>query len=124
MLRTCRRIGCHLAVWGTVLWTQPEVAAMTVHVSPQGSDAWSGTLPEVNAEQTDGPFRSIERARDALRGLPPGSERRGLPGAPTIRVEPTRDSIARVDPPRCVTGNRAGYNGTAPRSGGSPSPWP
>ena len=37
------------------------------YVSPNGSDAWSGTLPKANAEQTDGPFATLERARDAVR---------------------------------------------------------
>lgn len=38
-------------------------------VSPSGNDAWSGTLPEPNTDRTDGPFRTITRARDAIRGL-------------------------------------------------------
>ncbi|CAA6697045.1 right-handed parallel beta-helix repeat-containing protein [Lentimonas sp. CC10] len=36
---------------------------------PQGSDAWSGTLAEPNMTGTDGPFATLERARDAVRGL-------------------------------------------------------
>ncbi len=36
-------------------------------ISPQGSDAWSGTSSEPNAQQTDGPFATLERARDAVR---------------------------------------------------------
>lgn len=39
------------------------------YLSPEGSDDWSGTLPEANAEGTDGPFSSLERARDAVRDL-------------------------------------------------------
>ncbi len=38
-------------------------------VSTDGSDAWSGTLPEPNGKATDGPFASIERAKDAVREL-------------------------------------------------------
>jgi hypothetical protein len=41
--------------------------AADFHVSPQGSDAWSGRFPEPNAAGTDGPFASLERARDAVR---------------------------------------------------------
>lgn len=37
------------------------------YVSTKGSDAWSGTLPESNSQQTDGPFATLERARDAVR---------------------------------------------------------
>ena len=37
------------------------------HVSPSGSDAWSGSLAEPNAGRTDGPVATLERARDAIR---------------------------------------------------------
>lgn len=37
------------------------------YVSPKGSDSWSGTLSEPNAPRTDGPFATLERARDAVR---------------------------------------------------------
>ena len=39
------------------------------YVSPQGSDSWSGTLATPNAPRTDGPFATLERARDAVRDL-------------------------------------------------------
>ncbi|MGD9418592.1 MAG: right-handed parallel beta-helix repeat-containing protein [Verrucomicrobiota bacterium JB025] len=39
------------------------------HVAPNGSDRWSGQLAEPNARGTDGPFASLERARDAVRAL-------------------------------------------------------
>ena len=39
------------------------------YVSAAGSDDWSGSLPESNAQGTDGPFASLERARDAVRKL-------------------------------------------------------
>ena len=39
------------------------------YLSPNGSDAWSGTLDSPNAQGTDGPFVSLERARDAVRDL-------------------------------------------------------
>ena len=39
------------------------------YLSPNGSDAWSGTLANPNAEGTDGPFTTLERARDAVRIL-------------------------------------------------------
>ena len=37
------------------------------YVSPSGSDTWSGTLPEPNVPGTDGPFATLQRARDAVR---------------------------------------------------------
>ncbi len=36
-------------------------------VATNGNDKWSGNLPDPNDEQTDGPFASLERARDAVR---------------------------------------------------------
>lgn len=39
------------------------------YLSAQGSDAWSGTLASPNAQGTDGPFSTLERARDAVREL-------------------------------------------------------
>ena len=37
------------------------------YVSPDGKDSWSGLLPAANQQGGDGPFASIERARDAAR---------------------------------------------------------
>ncbi len=36
-------------------------------VSPKGNDAWSGRLPEPNAEGTDGPLATLAGARDRIR---------------------------------------------------------
>lgn len=49
-------------------WQQfsyPEKADF--YVSFKGDDSWSGTLPEPNADKTDGPFLTIERAQKAVR---------------------------------------------------------
>ena len=45
------------------------VPAADFYLSPRGSDDWSGTLSVPNAQGTDGPFASLERARDAVRVL-------------------------------------------------------
>ncbi|QDV41125.1 hypothetical protein Enr13x_09630 [Stieleria neptunia] len=39
------------------------------YVSTNGSDNWSGTLAEPNAQGNDGPFATLQRARDAIREL-------------------------------------------------------
>lgn len=39
----------------------------TYYVAPYGNDAWSGTLPEVNAAGTDGPWASVAQAQAVLR---------------------------------------------------------
>ena len=44
-------------------------AAVEVHVSPAGNDAWSGRLAAPNAEKTDGPVASLAGARNAVRRL-------------------------------------------------------
>ena len=38
-----------------------------LYVSPRGDNAWSGTLPEPNAEGSDGPLATIEAAQQILR---------------------------------------------------------
>lgn len=45
----------------------PVPDAEGLHVAQDGSDAWSGTLPQPSPTGTDGPFRTLERARDELR---------------------------------------------------------
>ncbi|PAY18894.1 peptidase [Rhodopirellula sp. SM50] len=39
------------------------------YVSSNGSDSWSGTLAEPNPQGNDGPFATLQRARDAIRQL-------------------------------------------------------
>ena len=51
-------------------------------VSPQGNDDWSGTLPEPS-NATDGPFKTLEKARDTLRNAMGKTGKRG--GAVLIR---------------------------------------
>jgi hypothetical protein len=58
---------------------EPGLPALVFYVAPNGNDAWSGTQPAANAAGTDGPFRSVGRARDVLRER----RRAGEPPAPT-----------------------------------------
>lgn len=46
-----------------------ETAKADFYVATSGSDRWSGTLATANTQRTDGPFRTLERARDAVRIL-------------------------------------------------------
>ena len=41
----------------------------TFYVATDGNDQWSGAQPVPNSAGTDGPFASLTRARDAIRGL-------------------------------------------------------
>ncbi|MBU3011332.1 right-handed parallel beta-helix repeat-containing protein [Polaribacter vadi] len=44
-------------------------------VSTQGSDNWSGTLAEPNATKTDGPFATLEKAKNAVRDFKKGKSK-------------------------------------------------
>lgn len=55
-------------IWGGVSYgASTDVADF--YISNEGSDAWSGTLSEPNADGSDGPFSTLERARDAVRAF-------------------------------------------------------
>ncbi len=59
-------------------------AAVVFHVSPVGNDGWSGRLPTSVAGRVDGPFRTLERARKAVRELRKSQGRAAQPI--TVRV--------------------------------------
>jgi hypothetical protein len=42
-------------------------AAADFYIAPAGNDGWSGKLAQANVASTDGPFATVERARDAIR---------------------------------------------------------
>lgn len=54
-----------LLVTGAALAQTPAM----FYVALNGNDAWSGKLPDPNAEKNDGPFATLERAQDAVRAL-------------------------------------------------------
>jgi hypothetical protein len=75
LVRSCLLVGlasCHV--------THPASSAdvETYFVALDGNDHWSGRLPSPNPTGTDGPFATLERARDAIRAakgtarIPPG----------------------------------------------------
>jgi len=47
-------------------------AGLSLYVATNGSDAWSGGLPQPNRARTDGPFATLSRARDGIRKLKSG----------------------------------------------------
>ncbi len=49
--------------------TTSTAETTTLYVSLEGSDGWSGRLPEPAPDLTDGPFVTPERARDEIRSI-------------------------------------------------------
>jgi parallel beta-helix repeat protein len=45
----------------------PAASSTVLYVSPEGNDAWSGSLPAPNAAKSDGPLATPVAARDAVR---------------------------------------------------------
>ena len=43
--------------------------ATDFYVNPMGNDLWSGTLKQQNLQRTNGPFKTLERAKQAIRNL-------------------------------------------------------
>lgn len=61
-------------------------AQAAFYVATRGSDAWSGRLAAPNADNTDGPFATLARARDAVRQLKKGAGEEGFKQATTVMV--------------------------------------
>jgi len=59
-----------LLLLGTLLACGSSVFAQaTFYVSTCGNDAWSGNLPSPNCNHTDGPFATLQHAKEASRAL-------------------------------------------------------
>ena len=65
--------GCVTTTWALAPEKSP---GMRLFVSTQGNDSWAGRLAEPNPAKTDGPFATLERARDEIRQL---KQKTGLP---------------------------------------------
>ncbi|MFA6561321.1 MAG: right-handed parallel beta-helix repeat-containing protein [Verrucomicrobiia bacterium] len=78
MKKLVLRIASVLAFATALAGQAREVEMATFYVATCGNDAWSGRLAKPNGGKSDGPFATIERARDAIRamkrdgGLPKG----------------------------------------------------
>lgn len=52
--------------------SQPNIATqknIVFYVASNGNDSWTGKQPDPNSSQTDGPFKTIQKARDIIRTL-------------------------------------------------------
>lgn len=63
---------------------EPMPERFTCFVASNGNDRWSGHRPAPNATLTDGPFATLERARDAIRAV--RSTSKGGIGAVTVNL--------------------------------------
>lgn len=69
MKSTTKRAAVLVAACLWLLFSPAASGQATFHVSPAGKDAWSGKLAQPAADGSDGPFATLERARDAIREL-------------------------------------------------------
>jgi len=82
-----------LALVAGLCATTAQGAPMRLYAATDGNDHWSGTLAQANAEKTDGPLASLEKARDKIReikkaaGLPDGGVTVSLRGGDYQRRE-------------------------------------
>lgn len=65
-----------LVLFMCVVAISPVVQALDLYVAMDGNDAWSGRAPVVTADSVDGPFATLERARDEILQI---RARQGLP---------------------------------------------
>jgi len=62
-----------------------EKNGLKLYVSTSGNDSWSGKLTQPNQDKSDGPFATLEKARDAIRNLKDAGK---LPaGAVTVEIQ-------------------------------------
>lgn len=71
MIRKAHTASRYLAILATVAlaWAPSPVRGITLHVAPNGNDAWSGRLAAPNAARTDGPLATLAGARNAVRAF-------------------------------------------------------
>ena len=58
-----------MTITNSATTTRTGSAQAAFYVATTGNGDWSGTLPDPNPEGNDGPFATLERARDAIRTL-------------------------------------------------------
>ena len=72
-------VGACTPLWESVMPARPNV----FHVAVDGNDAWSGKRSRPGLRRTDGPFRTLGRARDAVRQLKTAT---GLPDGAIVHI--------------------------------------
>ena len=81
-----------------------SAAEEVFYVAPDGDDGWSGRCASPNRSRTDGPFRTLKRAQDAVRA----AKREGSRGPVTVLV---RGGTYFLDEPLVFTAEDSGTEG-------------
>ncbi len=73
---------CNLIIAGYIFLYLFSISAFSgqypiFYVSPEGSDSWSGTFPDPIGNGSDGPFKTLEKARDKLREILKAMDKKG-----------------------------------------------
>ena len=68
-MRIYLRLGVRGLLWTALIGVVTIAKAADFYVATDGNDAWSGKLIKPSADKTDGPFATLERARDGIRNL-------------------------------------------------------
>jgi len=99
-------------------------SALTLYVSRDGNDSWSGTVAETNASRSDGPLATVGAARDLLRRTNPSAGARvmlrdGVHSLAEPLVFSTEDSGAdgAIRSYESYPGEKAVLSGTRPLTG-------
>ncbi|MEW6356677.1 MAG: right-handed parallel beta-helix repeat-containing protein [Planctomycetota bacterium] len=76
-------IGC---VEETKMPVEEKIVGDVFYVATNGNDAWSGKLASPNLTKTDGPFATLQKARDAIRALKIQNPKSKIPNGATVFV--------------------------------------
>jgi hypothetical protein len=88
-----------------VMPVHAQTKPVELYVASNGNDAWSGKLVAPNKAKTDGPFATVERARDVVRTL---KEKNALAGGARVLV---RGGIHYLKSPLVFTPQNSGTSG-------------
>ncbi|MFQ6042753.1 MAG: right-handed parallel beta-helix repeat-containing protein [Candidatus Poribacteria bacterium] len=56
-------------ILGLSMAIETSTQSIALYVAPDGDDVWSGKLPAPDSGRTDGPFATLEKARDTIREM-------------------------------------------------------
>lgn len=94
---TKRFVGAFAAVALGFCFLPTHSRAIDFHVAGNGNDAWSGRVAVPGKDKKDGPFATLERAREEIRTLKKSKDGKGLPKEGVrVLLQPGSYPLARV----------------------------